>query len=296
MKYAVTLFILTSWVLMPQLVAGQGLVTCSGEDCSACNLVSMANLVIDWLIGVLLVVFGVLMTVAGFKLVLSRGDQSALTEAKQMFTNAIVGFLIILAAWIIVDTLMRGLNVQGMSGGPLPWSTVTCQEQTDPHAPRRDATQVIDPVSGRILGQSQPPSPHADCPSCVQLQTMVSCNNPRSCTVDRNFAERFQGVLTASGERIQVTEGFPPTRQHQNACHANGTCLDIVFQDRQWNQERIDRFQSAAQANGCRAVFEPAAGGSCPSGSYVPGRGTGNTCLPHSVTRSSGNHFSLYCN
>jgi len=296
MKITLSLFLLSAWFFLPDIVAGQGLVTCNGEDCSACNLVSMANRVIDWLIGVLLVVFGVLITIAGFKLVLSRGDTSAYSAAKSMFTDALIGFLIILAAWIIVDTLIKGLNVQGMSGGPLPWSTVTCQNQVDPHAPRADATRVIDPIAGRILGQSQPPSPQAGCANCVQLQTMVSCNNPRSCTVDRQFAERFQSVLTASGERIQVTEGFPPTRQHQNACHSNGTCLDIVFQDRQWNQDRISRFQSAAQAQGCRAVFEPAAGGSCPPGSYAPGRGAANTCLPHSVTRATGNHFSLYCN
>ena len=113
---------------------------CSGVDCSACNVVHLANGGIKWLIGILFVVFALLLAIAGVKLVTSGGNHHALDEAKSSFTNAIIGFMIILSAWLIVDTIMRALVgttdhpgqliANGKAGGYLFWSEVTCQKQT----------------------------------------------------------------------------------------------------------------------------------------------------------------------
>lgn len=115
------------------------LAQCSGPDCSACNLVYMANGLITWLIGILCIIFAVILAIAGVKLVTSGGNASALDAAKSSFTNAIIGFLIVLAAWLIVDTIMRGLignegrlDNGGEVSGWLFWSEVTCQTQTEP--------------------------------------------------------------------------------------------------------------------------------------------------------------------
>lgn len=53
---------------------------CSGTDCSACNLVSLANGVIVWLIGFLCFLFAVIIAVAGFGLVTSNGNRSVLDQ------------------------------------------------------------------------------------------------------------------------------------------------------------------------------------------------------------------------
>jgi hypothetical protein len=115
------------------------LAQCSGPDCSACNVVYMANGLIKWLIGILCVLFAVLLAIAGVKLVVSRGNTSALDAAKDSFVNAIIGFLIVLSAWLIVDTIMRSLvgnegrlATDGDVTGWLYWSEVTCQKQTVP--------------------------------------------------------------------------------------------------------------------------------------------------------------------
>lgn len=112
---------------------------CTGLDCSACNIVSMANGLITWLIGILFVVFALLLAIAGVKLVTSGGNHHALDEAKSSFMNAIIGFIIILSAWLIVDTIMRGLvgrpGEEGMIGGEatgwLFWSEIECSEMTE---------------------------------------------------------------------------------------------------------------------------------------------------------------------
>jgi hypothetical protein len=111
---------------------GTGFVTCSGVDCSACNLVQMANIIIKWLFGVIFLIFAVLMLVAGFGLVTSAGNQSALEAAKSKFKNGIIGLLIVMSAWIMVDTIMKGLLTGGTGNvsGYGPWSEVKCQIQT----------------------------------------------------------------------------------------------------------------------------------------------------------------------
>ena len=114
------------------------LANCSGADCSACNVVYMANGIIKWLIGILCIIFAVLLAIAGVKLVTSGGNPGALDAAKSSFTNAIIGFIIVLAAWLVVDTIIRSLvgnggrlDNGGDVSGWLLWSEVTCQTQTE---------------------------------------------------------------------------------------------------------------------------------------------------------------------
>lgn len=118
-----------------------GFAGCDGPDCSACNIISLANEGLQWFIGFLFVLFALLVAWAGAQLVVSGGSHHALDEAKSKFTNAIVGLLIILAAWLVVDTIMRGLvgqtghegEVQYVSGW-LAWSEVQCYDQTNPNS------------------------------------------------------------------------------------------------------------------------------------------------------------------
>ncbi len=86
-----------------------GLVTCTGPDCNFCTFVAMVNNLIDWLVGFLTLAAVLALVFAGFKLVVSAGDQGAMTDAKKMITNIVIGFIIVLSAWLIVDTLMKAL-------------------------------------------------------------------------------------------------------------------------------------------------------------------------------------------
>lgn len=172
--FFVVLFALPAFFVPIELVIAQDAATglsqlaqCSGTDCSACNIVHLINGVIKWLIGILFVVFAVLLAIAGIRLVTSGGSSHALDEAKGMFTNALIGFLIILSAWLIVDTIMRTLVgtegrpgqlvSKGSASGYLFWSEIQCQElyvpidkgQTDINYESLDAP---DPVPGADVG------------------------------------------------------------------------------------------------------------------------------------------------
>jgi hypothetical protein len=86
-----------------------GLVNCSGPDCNFCSLVNLTKILIDWLFGFLVLAAVLVLMIAGFKLVVSAGNPSAMSDAKNMATNVIIGFVIVMAAFIIVDTLIKAL-------------------------------------------------------------------------------------------------------------------------------------------------------------------------------------------
>lgn len=108
MKYVFVFALLT----FPSLVFGAvdtGLVGCSGPDCNACSFVQMISNIIQWLVGILVIIAVLLIVRAGFELVVSQGNPAALTNAKKMMTNVAIGFVIMMAAWTIVDTVIKAL-------------------------------------------------------------------------------------------------------------------------------------------------------------------------------------------
>ena len=109
--------------------AGQGFVPCSGTTCSPCDLVVLFNTLLKWFMGIAFLIFAILAVKAGVTMVVS-GSSGSLEAAKKSFTNAFIGLIIILAAWLIVDTLMRGLlGGNGDIKGYGPWSDVKCATQ-----------------------------------------------------------------------------------------------------------------------------------------------------------------------
>ena len=116
-------------VLLPvHEVTAQGFVPCSGNQCNLCHLAQMANSILIWLVGFMFIIFAVIMVIAGFGLISSGGNPAAKQAAKDKFVNAIIGLIIALSAWLLVDTIMRGLlsSGDGTLQGWGPWSEVQC--------------------------------------------------------------------------------------------------------------------------------------------------------------------------
>ena len=113
------------------VIEGKGFIPCSGTTCSPCDLIVLFNTVLKWFLTISFLIFAIVALVAGIKLV-TQGNPGALADAKKSFTNAFIGLIIILSAFLIVDTLMRYL-VRG--GGDIegygPWQKVACATQSE---------------------------------------------------------------------------------------------------------------------------------------------------------------------
>lgn len=84
-------------------------VTCSGPDCNICKLVESVSNIISFTIALAVILATIILAYGGFKLVFSKGDPGAISQAKTFLINTVIGVILILAAWTLVDTLMKVL-------------------------------------------------------------------------------------------------------------------------------------------------------------------------------------------
>ena len=106
------LILVLLFILMPMVSFAQGgLVPCEGPECGFGDLITLVNKVIDFLLFTLaLPLAAILFAYGGFLFLTSGGSEDKLSKAKQIFWNVLVGFVIALAAWIIVKAIFFGLG------------------------------------------------------------------------------------------------------------------------------------------------------------------------------------------
>gem|GEM_PF-990001 len=165
-------------VVLPSIVSAQptvpgGFVPCQGSDCTACSVVDLANNIVKWLIGILMIVFAIITAYAGFGLVTSGGNPAAKTEAKQKLINAFIGLIIVLAAWILVDTLMRAILAGGNGeiNGRL-WTTISCDGQA-PTSFGPPPVTVTTPTEANEAGQRAVDMATARCGTAIDVRTPI---------------------------------------------------------------------------------------------------------------------------
>lgn len=239
-------------------------VTCTGTDCSFCNLIQMANIIIVWLFGILFIIFAIIMFSAGWGMITAGGNDVALDTAKKKFQNAIIGIIIIMAAWLLINIFMKGLLVgDNNKAGELknwgPWSEVECQTQIEAVKWEGDPESDPNAIPHGSLGAPSGPMP-TGCTggTCVPLDSSVcqTVPNRTNCGISPDLADRLKAFHDAAGVNgARVTEGMPPTRPHKSACHNNGTCVDYSKVGGM-SADEVVRTINAANANNLRPVYE----------------------------------------
>lgn len=112
-----------SVILLAAPVLADGLVPCEGPDCGTCELMQMATRVLEFLVQAAVFLAGVVFAWGGFKMVISGGESGSISEARGMMTNALVGIVIVLCAWLLIDTLLKLVVDDSVVG---VWNEITC--------------------------------------------------------------------------------------------------------------------------------------------------------------------------
>lgn len=110
--------------ILPAVVFAQ-LVPCDGPECQACHLVELGDNIVRFLITIAAVIGAIMIAVAGLQMVTSGGDVARVTAAKNTMTNVVIGFIILLAAWLLVDTIMKAFVNESKFG---VWNQIECVE------------------------------------------------------------------------------------------------------------------------------------------------------------------------
>ena len=225
MKYVIFTFVLCL-ASVPSLVNAQagGLVTCEGPDCNWCTLVSMINGLVTWLIAFLSIIAVTVMVIAGFKMVTSGGNTAAWESGKTMFTNVVIGIIIVLAAWLIVDTVLQTLTKKG---GISEWFPSDCGGITTPSIDDDDEEPITTGDEAEVREQLR---------SMGYTVNKASCGGrdyrdvPGGCTSVGNFTHGMMNSLSSvsdgcTGCNLVITGGSEAGHQ----THDDGNSVDLRF-------------------------------------------------------------------
>mgnify|MGYP003521037636 FL=1 len=106
-----------STLLYPAFTSAEPLIPCDGGPTNGCDfddLMALINTVIDFLIfDLALPIAAVVIAYAGFLFLTSGDDSGKRTKAKKMLVNIVIGLVLALASWLIVQTILLSLGYDG---------------------------------------------------------------------------------------------------------------------------------------------------------------------------------------
>lgn len=239
-------------LLVATTASAAGLVPCgdsAADECTLSDLIGLGQNIINFLIYIG-VFIGVLMIAwAGATLLLSQGNESAMEKAKSRIWNVVIGFVIILLAYLIINTILFVLT----GGGFEKWKI----GRNAPVQTNAATTQTSANAAGAASSQR--------CVNCTAVSNLPikngACSGQSStqgCQVNGQLATRL-GALNSSLESSQIdwqiTEAYPPTVVHQNACHSAGTCVDANCIG-SCSGTQIKTFIAASESANLKPVYE----------------------------------------
>ena len=122
-------YLLAFVMATPMLLSAAGLVPCGGpgeEACQSCHVVQLLSQVASYLVMILGILAAIMIVVSGIRLVVSVGDASAKAKAKSMISSLIIGYVIVLAGWLLVDLGLKTFLDNATYG---VWNVVQCVAQ-----------------------------------------------------------------------------------------------------------------------------------------------------------------------
>lgn len=89
------------------------LVPCNGADCDFNDFIDLINNVINFLMFKFAVpLAAVSFAVAGVMILTAGGNTGQVEKAKEIFWNVLIGLIVALAAWLVVNAILIGLGAK----------------------------------------------------------------------------------------------------------------------------------------------------------------------------------------
>ena len=116
MKYKrFTAYIIPALIMVPigLAFAQGGIVPCSGADCNFEKLIQLAQNIVNFLaFRAAPAIFVILFAWAGWLFIFESSKEGSISKAKGFLWNVVIGFIITLAAFLIIKVILSGLEVK----------------------------------------------------------------------------------------------------------------------------------------------------------------------------------------
>jgi hypothetical protein len=177
---------------------------------------------------------------AGFVWMTSRGNPERISQGKTMLLNVIIGLVVLLSAWLIVDFIMKTLYREPTDFGP--WNTILADTSG------RACLQAKDPqglISGRVgvttsnlpggsgggggnsggTGNTLPGTPPASARCSGLRESDLRVIDNRGNKLHHEAAARFERMRAAAARdnvRLVVREGYRPIANTESIYRRRG--------------------------------------------------------------------------
>jgi len=109
------------------------LVPCGGpnqHECTLCDLLVLAQNILKFALEMAFLIIIGFIAYGGFRWIFSLGKEENLKAGQQIITNAIIGLIIILTAWIIVNTVFWTIKEMGGKDYTGTWFNIECPDSS----------------------------------------------------------------------------------------------------------------------------------------------------------------------
>ncbi len=110
-----SLSLLAFLVFVSTTYAAGGLVPCDGPDCNLGSLATGVNNLLKFIINITVTGAALLFAWAGFQYMTAQGDEGKIKQAHSIFWKVFVGLIIVLAAWLVVSTILKVLTGEDLN-------------------------------------------------------------------------------------------------------------------------------------------------------------------------------------
>ena len=106
-------------------------VSCSGTSCTTCNLFETGQRLIYFGMTLVLFVFApIMVTIGGIMILIAGGNEERFSTGKKMATGAVIGVLIALGAFLLVNLALTAIAKNGVDGLTLSGYSISCTAPT----------------------------------------------------------------------------------------------------------------------------------------------------------------------
>jgi type IV secretion system pilin len=130
--FSVLIFVITFSFFIIPMAEADGIVHCGNtsnidDRCKLCDLIIGIKAVIDFGKNILVAVALTAIVAGGIMYIVSAGNEQMMQAAKGVLKQALIGMVIVLGAWLIVNTTMWLLATEGDLGvDATSWSDFNC--------------------------------------------------------------------------------------------------------------------------------------------------------------------------
>lgn len=219
--------------------------------CEACDLVALFDNVLRFAVYFSAIVATLMFAYAGFLYVTASAKQDNISQAKKIFGDVLTGFIFILGAWLIINVIMSVF----VEEKAYPWNEIKCEGYAEVKTPLV-IPNFPPPIDSDLDGN--PDSPFDTSTECLDCVNLVGI--PTKGGIGGQINSDLKGELEQLGMDeygMRVTEAYPPTTDHQRACHYNGTCVDAGFAtDEERTAANINKAIRSSSGTNLTLVYE----------------------------------------